>query len=56
MSCSRNDRTSGAVSCARVIIMSMSAHSSTRMLERCTHASVERKRAALETFDSVATN
>jgi len=37
-------------------VMSISGHSSTRMLERYTHPTVERKRAALETFDSLATN
>ena len=37
-------------------VMSISGHSSTRMLERYTHPTVERKRAALETFDSLATD
>ena len=37
-------------------VMAISGHSSTRMLERYTHPTVERKRAALETFDSLATN
>jgi hypothetical protein len=37
-------------------VMSISGHSSTRMQERYTHPTVERKRAALETFDSLATN
>ena len=37
-------------------VMSISGHSSTRMPERYTHPTVERKRVALETFDSVATN
>jgi hypothetical protein len=37
-------------------VMSISGHSSTRMLERYTHPTVERKRAALETFDLLATN
>src|SRR6266849_4439731 len=32
-------------------VMSISAHSSTRMLERHTPSTVERKRAVLETFD-----
>jgi hypothetical protein len=36
--------------------VSISGHSLTRMLERYTHPTVERKRAALETFDSLATN
>jgi hypothetical protein len=36
-------------------VMSISGHSSTRMLERYTHPTVERKFAALETFDSLAT-
>jgi hypothetical protein len=33
-------------------VMSISGHSSTRMLERYAHPPVERTRAALETFDS----
>jgi Phage integrase family len=37
-------------------VMSISGHSSIRMLERYTHPTVERKRTALETFDSQATN
>ena len=37
-------------------VMSVSGHSSTRMLERYRHPTFERKRAALETFDSLATN
>jgi hypothetical protein len=37
-------------------VMSISGDSSTRMLEGYTHPTVERKRAPLETFDSLATN
>ena len=37
-------------------VMSISGHSSTRMLERYTHPTVERKLAALEAFDSPAAN
>ena len=37
-------------------VMSISGHSSTRMLERDTHPTMERRLAALETFDAVATN
>ena len=37
-------------------VMSISGHSATRMLERYTHPTVERKRAALETFDLLATH
>jgi hypothetical protein len=35
-------------------VMSISGHSSTRMLERYTHPTLERRMAALETFDSLA--
>jgi integrase-like protein len=37
-------------------VMSIFGHSSTRMLERYTHPIMERRLAALETFDAVATN
>src|SRR5665213_356276 len=37
-------------------VMSISGHSSTRMLERYTHPTVARKLAALDTFDAVDTN
>ena len=36
-------------------VMAISGHSSTRMLERYTHPTAERKLAALETFDVVDT-
>ncbi len=36
-------------------VMSISGHSSTRMLERYTHPTLERKLAALQTFDLIAT-
>src|SRR5204863_7177277 len=37
-------------------VMAISGHSSTRMLERYTHPTTERKLAALDTFDVVDTN